>query len=400
MISSRTTRPHETNERTTAGVIITAVGVMLVAANLRPAVVSVGPLIGTISADAGFSSAVAGLLTALPVLFFGISAPVAPRLANRFGIERVIFGALLVLILGIVVRLVPSSIALFLGSAVIGAAIGTCNVVLPALIKRDFAHRSGLMTGFYSMTLSGGAAVASGVSVPINDALGGDWRLALASWGLLTLVAVVVWVPQLSYVHRVTAATPTSSLLRNPIAWAVTVFMGTQSLIFYTFVAWLPQYLVDENGMTPVGAGAVVASAQVVALVMSLVAPIVAGRFDDQRVVTFVVLTVCAIGFAGLIATDVWAGFWAACVMVGPGASISLSLLFMVLRSSGSEQTGQVSGMAQSVGYLAAAGGPILIGLIHDMTGSWTVAMAVLSLALVPQAVAALGAARNVKMTS
>lgn len=392
------TRRRRTTERTTAGVIITAVGVMLVAANLRPAVVSVGPLIGTISADAGFGSAVAGLLTALPVLFFGISAPVAPRLANRFGTERVIFGSLLLLILGIVVRLVPSSVALFLGSAIIGAAIGTCNVVLPALIKRDFAHRSGLMTGFYSMTLSGGAAVASGVSVPINDALGGDWRLALASWGLLALVAVVVWVPQLSHVHRVTAAAPSASLLRNPIAWAVTVFMGTQSLIFYTFVAWLPQYLVD-GGMSAVGAGAVVASAQVVALIMSLVVPIVAGRFDDQRGVTFVVLAVCAFGFAGLITTDVWPGFWAACVMVGPGASISLSLLFMVLRSSGSEQTGQVSGMAQSVGYLAAACGPILIGFLHDVTDSWTVAMAVLSLFLVPQALAALGAARNVKMT-
>ncbi|MCR5979348.1 MFS transporter [Gordonia jinghuaiqii] len=371
---------------------------MVVAANLRPAVVAVGPLIGAISDDLGFSSAAAGLLTALPVLFFGISALVAPRLASRFGIERVIFGALLVLVAGIAVRLLPSSPALFVGSAVIGVAIGTCNVVLPALIKRDFAHRSGLMTGLYSMTLSAGAAVASGVSVPISDALGGNWRLALASWALVALVAVVVWVPQLPLVHRVTAAAPTSSLLRNPIAWAITVFMGTQSLIFYTFAAWLPQYLVDD-GMTPVRAGAVLATAQVVALIMSLLAPIVAGRFADQRLVTLVVLAVCASGFVGLVTTDVWPGFWAACVMAGPGASISLALLFMVLRSSGSRQTAQVSGMAQSVGYLTAAAGPILIGGIHDLTGSWTLAMAVLGLVLVPQALSALVAAKNVKIT-
>ncbi|WP_439030135.1 CynX/NimT family MFS transporter [Gordonia terrae] len=393
-----TVRVRPANERTTLGVIITAAGIMLVAANLRPAVVAVGPLIGTISADEGFSSAVAGLLTALPVLFFGISAVVAPRLANRFGIERVIFGAMLVLIVGIGVRLVPAAAALFVGSAVIGAAIGTCNVVLPALIKRDFAHRSGLMTGLYSMTLSAGAAVASGVSVPISDALDGNWRLALASWALLAVVATVVWIPQLASVHRVTSTAPTSSLLKNPIAWAITVFMGTQSLIFYTVVAWLPQYLVD-GGMTPVRAGAVLASAQVVALIMSLVAPIVAGRFADQRAVTLVVLAVCATGFVGLLATDVWPGFWAACVMVGPGASISLALLFMVLRSSGAKQTGQVSGMAQSVGYLAAAIGPILIGGIHDVTGSWTVAMAVLGLVLIPQALSVLGAGRDVKMT-
>ncbi|MFE0749049.1 CynX/NimT family MFS transporter [Gordonia sp. NPDC058843] len=387
-----------TREKSGVGVIVTAVGVMLVAANLRPAVVAVGPLIGVISDDAGFSSAVAGLLTALPVLFFGISAPVAPRLANRFGIERVIFGALLVLIVGILVRLIPSAAALFAGSAIIGAAIGTCNVVLPALIKRDFARRSGLMTGLYSMTLSGGAAVASGVSVPINDALGGDWRLALAMWAILAVVAVIVWLPQLPMVHRVTSAGPTSSLLKNPIAWAITVFMGTQSLIFYTFVAWLPQYLVD-TGMSPLRAGAVLASAQVVALIMSLLAPIVAGRFAGQRAVTLSVIAVCAIGFVGLLSTDVWPGFWAACVMVGPGSSISLALLFMVLRSSGSQQTGQVSGMAQSVGYLAAAAGPIAVGAIHDVTGSWTLAMAVLGLVLVPQALSVLGAAKDVKMT-
>nr|WP_157226564.1 MFS transporter [Gordonia soli] len=372
---------------------------MVVAANLRPGVVSVAPLIGDITADEGFSSAVAGLLTTLPVLFFGLSAPVAPRLAARFGIERTIFGALVVLVGGIALRLVPSAIPLFVGSAIIGAAIGVCNVVLPALIKRDFAHRSGLMTGFYSMTLSGGAAVTSGATVPIANALGGDWRLALASWGLLAVVGIVVWLPQVRRMHRMTAPASAESLLRNRIAWAITIFMGAQSLIFYTFTAWLPQYLVDEYGMTSLHAGAVLATAQVVSLTMSLVTPIIAGRFADQRVVTLIVTAVCAVGFIGLVATDVWPGFWAACVMSGPGAAISLSLLFMVLRSRDAAQTSQVSGMAQSIGYLAAAVGPILIGAVHDVSGSWTVAMAVLGLALIPQAIAALQAARNVKIS-
>lgn len=162
--------------------LMAALGIMLVAANLRPAVVSVSPLIDTISDSFGFSSSTAGLLTTLPVLFFGIAAPVAPRLAHRFGIERTIFASLAVLVAGIALRLVPSAGALFGGSVLIGAGIGVCNVVLPALIKRDFAHRSGLMTGLYSMTLSGGAAVAAGLTVPIDHALGGDWRLTLAAW--------------------------------------------------------------------------------------------------------------------------------------------------------------------------------------------------------------------------
>ena len=130
--------------------VVTAVGIMLVAANLRPAVVTVAPLIDSISADQGFSGAMAGLLTTLPVLFFGVTAPVAPRLAARFGIERTIFGSLILLVAAILLRYVPNTAALFVGSALIGAAIGIGNVLLPALIKRDFAHRSGLMTGLYS----------------------------------------------------------------------------------------------------------------------------------------------------------------------------------------------------------------------------------------------------------
>ena len=191
-----TTESHSdlrTSSRSSLYTLFTAVGIMLVAANLRPAVVAVAPLIDEISHDEGLSSTAAGLLTTLPVLFFGLSAPVAPRLAARFGIERTIFSALLLLIIGTLARLAPGAATLFIGSAVIGGAIGICNVVLPALIKRDFAHRSGLMTGLYSMTLSGGAAVAAAVTVPVDNALNGRWHLALASWALLTESPRVCW---------------------------------------------------------------------------------------------------------------------------------------------------------------------------------------------------------------
>ncbi len=377
---------------------VVAVGVMLVAANLRPAVVSVGPIVGEISDDLGLSGFAAGLLTTLPVLFFGVVAPAAPKVAARFGIERTIFAALLVLLVGVFIRLVPSVAALFVGSAVIGAAIGVCNVVLPALIKRDFAHRSGLMTGLYSMTLSGGAAVAAAITVPIDDAVGGNWRLTLASWGILTVITLVIWLPQLTRVHTMSASARTPSLRRNRIAWAITIFMGCQSLIFYTFAAWLPQYLVD-GGMSRSSAGLVLAIAQVAALLASLVTPMIAGRFADQRLVTFLVLAICAVGFIGLVTTDTAPVFWAVCVMIGPGASISLALLFMVLRSNSTAQTGRVSGMAQAVGYGLAALGPIAIGGLHDLTGSWTIAMSVLGVAVIPQAVSAAWAARDVRMT-
>jgi MFS transporter, CP family, cyanate transporter len=377
--------------------VVAAVGIMLVAANLRPAVVSVAPLVDEIKASTGWSSAVTGLLTSLPVLVFGVAAPVAPRCAARFGIERTVFGALALLVAAIALRLLPAPVALFAGSALVGAGIGVCNVVLPSLIKRDFAHRSGLMTGLYSMTLTGGAAAAAALTVPINDAVGGNWRVTLASWGVFALVALVVWVPQLSRLHRVEIGSGRESLWRNKIAWAITIFMAAQAMIFYTFAAWLPEYLIGR-GISPAGAGGVLALGQVAALVMSLIAPIIAGRFRDQRAVTGVVLLVCGLGFVGLLSTDVWPTVWVMCVMSGPGASISLALLFMVLRSASTTQTGQVSGMAQSVGYVLAAVGPVAIGALHDVTGSWTISMSALALALIPQAVSTMVAGKNVTM--
>ncbi|PHV68522.1 CynX/NimT family MFS transporter [Williamsia muralis] len=377
--------------------IFAGLAIMVVAANLRPAVVAVAPLVDDIKTSEGFSSATAGLLTTLPVLFFGLVSPIAPRLVRRFGIERTVFGAMLLLLSAILLRLVPAVPALFVGSAVAGVAIGICNVVLPALIKRDFAHRSGLMTGLYSMTLSGGAALAAGLTVPIYTAVDDQWRIALASWSLLTVLGLVLWIPQLSRKHRMGARPALPSLWRNKIAWAITIYMGAQSLIFYTFTAWLPEYLID-GGMAKSAAGGLLALAQTVALLMSLLVPIIAGHFRGQRAITLSACVVSAVGFAGLIGTDHWTALWVICVAAGPGASISLALLFMVLRSSSPAQTGQISGMAQAVGYCLAAAGPLAIGALHDISGSWPLAMGVLSLALVPQALSALLAAKDVKM--
>ena len=391
--------PSETTAQRPASTlmtVVTAVGIMLVAANLRPAVVTVAPLIDDISADQGFTGAMAGLLTTLPLLFFGIASPLAPRLAARFGIERAIFGSLILLIAAILLRFIPNATALFVGSALVGAAIGIGNVLLPALIKRDFAHRSGLMTGLYSMTLSGGAAVAVAVTVPIDDALDQNWRLTITSWVLLVLLAVIAWIPQLSRVHTITY-TPTETVWRNRIAWAITVFMGAQSLVFYSFTAWLPALLTDQ-GYSRASAGTVLALGQLAGLVGSLVVPMVAARYADQRAATFVVIAVSVAGLVGLLATDRWAALWSMLLGFGPGASISLAVLFMVLRSRTAAQTGQVSGMSQSIGYILAAFGPIAVGALHDATGSWNIAFGVLGVGLLAQSLAASLAARNVRM--
>src|SRR5215211_2537401 len=172
-------------------------GILLLAANLRPALTGVAPLIGEIRADTGISNGAAGLLTTLPLLAFALLSPVAPRVARRFGLEGVLLASLLVLAAGILLRWVGTVAALFLGTAILGAAIAFGNVLMPGLVKREFSEKAGLMTSIYSTALAISAAIAAGASFPIANQTGIGWRASLALWALLALVAAVAWLPQL-----------------------------------------------------------------------------------------------------------------------------------------------------------------------------------------------------------
>jgi MFS transporter, CP family, cyanate transporter len=390
--------PTAESSLTGAVAVVAGFAIVLVALNLRPAVVAVAPLIDDIKRSMGWDSGFAGLLTTLPLLMFGVMALLAARCAARFGVERTVFVSVVMLGIGIVIRLWSNPAALLAGSALAGAGIGICNVVLPSLIKRDFADRSGLMTGIYSMTLSGGGAVAAVLAVPLNDAVGRQWSVALALWALPVAVTLLVWTTQLSRSQHIAVAPASPSLWRNSLAWAITILMGTQSLVFFAFTAWLPDMLIDR-GMTASQAGAALACGQVAALVMSFVAPIVAGRFRNQRAVAVTVVLVCAVGFIAIITTDRWPVLWAVLIMCGPGGLLGLSLLFMVLRSTSTAQTAQVSGIAQSVGYTLAAVGPVAVGALHDWTKSWPIAMGTLALALIPQVWAAWTSGEDTTMT-
>jgi len=379
--------------------IVAAVSIMLAAANLRPAVVAMSPLLGDIRDSQHLGGTEAGLLTTLPVLCFGLMSPVAPRIGRRLGIERAVFWSLVALLVGVLIRLLSPTLALFAGTLLLGIAIGVINVLLPALIKRDFATRAGVMTGLYSMTLSGGAAVAAGLTVPIRDGTGWSWRPTLAVWGVLVVVALVLWVPQaMGRQHRPPAERHTpASLARNKIAWAVTIYMGMQSLVFYTAIAWLPAYF-SSRGFSDANAGWLLALFSIVGTACALLMPMAATRMRDQRLLTVGTTVLCGIGLVGLVAMPGAAVLWVCLIGIGPGAGIGLALLMMVLRASTTQQTSQLSGMAQTIGYVLAAVGPILIGALHDSTHSWSVALLVLAIFVIPQGFGGLvaGASRKI----
>ena len=378
--------------------LLLVLGIVLLAANLRPALTGVAPLIGEIRADTGISNGTAGLLTTLPLLAFALLSPVAPRAARRFGMERMLLVGLLVLAAGILLRWMEAVAALFLGTAILGAAIAIGNVLLPGLVKREFPERAGLMTSVYTTSLGISAALAAGVSVPLAQLDGIGWRGALAVWALPAFLACVAWLPQLGREDRPTDA-PSSpgikDLWRSPLAWQVTLFMGLQSLAYYVTLTWLPEIL-QEDGMGAARAGWMLGLSQAVAVVAMFIAPVIAGRRRSQRGVVAVAAGVSGAGALGLlVAGSAASTLWVVLLGLGQGASFSLALTFFALRAPDHAHAAALSGMAQSVGYLLAAAGPFLFGVLRDATGAWKVPLASLLAITACLLIAGLGAARD-----
>jgi MFS transporter, CP family, cyanate transporter len=376
---------------------LVAVGCLLIATNLRAALSTVGPLLDDIRASTGMSAAVAGLLTSLPLLVFAAISPLAPKVARRFGIERTLLAAMLVLAAGLALRSAGPVSAILAGTLLLGAGIAVGNVLLPGLVKQDFAHRAGLMTALYTTAMVSVAGLASGVSVPLADA-GLGWRGSLAVWAVPAVLCAVVWRPVARRAHTLppsSDATAVPRLRRSALAWQVTLFMGLQSLLFHSLNTWLPTLLVDD-GLTPAAAGWMLGASQVASLAATMVVPVVAVRRRSQRGLVLLSTGTVLLGLAALGTVGGSAALLCVALLgLGTGACFSLSLTFFVLRAADARLTGALSGMAQSLGYLLAATGPLIVGLLHDLTGSWDLAILTLGLATLAAAAFGLGAARD-----
>jgi MFS transporter, CP family, cyanate transporter len=378
-----------------------AVGFVLVALNLRIAIAAVSPLLDVIQDDLGLSSGVAGLLTTVPVVCFGAFAFLTPVLTRRLGPHLLLGVAMVVLAAGSVLRLLPGVVPLYGSTLVAGAAIAVSNVLMPGLIKRDFAHRPGPMIGLYSVALFGGAALAAGLTVPIGDATGLGWHEVLALWAVPAALAALVWAPQTRR-HEVAGAASVEvappamgRLLRDPVAWSVTAFMGIQSFGYYAALAWLPT-LLQDHGMSSTQAGWMLSYSSFPGMVAPLVIPMLERRLRRTAVLVVLASVLCAVGLVGLLADPrPLAYLWMTVLGLGQGFAISLALGYIVARSPDAHHTGQLSTMAQGGGYLFACLGPFGVGLLHSVTGGWTVPVTALAALLAVQLVAGLQASRD-----
>lgn len=357
------------------------VGIIFVAMNLRAPITAVGPVVSLISEDLVLSSSVAGLVTTIPLVAFAIMSPISPKLARKFSIEKTVFGALIFLIIGLFIRFIPSVLTLFLGTAILGSAIAICNVLIPGLVKKEFSGSSGLVTGIYSVSMNITGALASGISIPVIEKTGISWNIMLGLWGIMALLAFVFWIPQLKRDDHTTQNTHNEASVNvwtSWLAWCITLFMGIQSLIFYVLVAWLPEMLLMK-GLSISDSGSMLSLLQLTLLPVTFVIPILAEKRQNQQVFVFSSFMFFMLGLIGLMfGTGILLSLSIMSIGVGGGIAFSLAMLFFSLRTTHAEQASELSGMAQSMGYLLAATGPFLAGVLFDLTASWAPTLLIL----------------------
>lgn len=357
--------------------------VLSLAANLRAPLVAYGPVVGLIQHDLGTSGSFMGLVGALPLLAFALCSPLAPRLARRLDIEDVLIGALVLMIVGLVLRsAMPAPLPLVVGTVLLSAAIAMGNVLLPALAKRSLPQHIGLVVGAISATMSASSMLSAAISVPLAQWQG--WRWSLGIWLLGAGVALLAWLalrwrqPQ---VHHARTPHRHLNVWRMPAAWVISLAMGVQSVVFYGVVSFLPSVLADK-GLSVAAAGAQASYFQGISLVGVLAVSALFGR-HPQRLQP-IGLGLALMMLAGL--TGIWRGdaahvtAWNTLLGIGTAGVFSLCLMLFAVRTRHAADAAALSGMAQSVGYGIAILGPQGMGLLHDLRGNWLDSMPLLVL--------------------
>lgn len=366
-------------------ILLLVLAIIFIGASLRSPISSVGPLVPFFSDELDITNTTIGFINTLPLLAFGLFSPFIPRIAGKYGMEIPLLISMVILSAGILIRGLDGPFLLFLGTALIGMAIAVGNVLSPGLIKATFPFKVGLMTGIYSFSMNIVSALSGGLSVSIATNPDYDWRIALAMWGVFPVIGVIVLALRMPMVlderkkvFKKIDSRPSNKLWKSPLAWAITLYMGCQSLIPYTLFAWLPAILVDK-GFSEGEAGWLMTIYQLGLLPTAFIAPIVAYKFSDQRGIGVIS---GLMWFTGILGVTLFTGStiipFLILAGVGAGTTFTLAMMFFVLRTNSVEQSAQMSGMAQSAGYIIAATGPLFLGMISEFTGSWNIPLMIL----------------------
>lgn len=381
--------------------VIIVTGIIVVAFNLRPSITSVGPLIGTIRDQLGLSNWSAGMLTSLPLIAFAVMSPLVAKLSNRFTNERVMLLGLFMLFIGITLRSMTIISLLFAGTLLIGLGIAICNVLLPSVIKEKFPMQVALMTSIYSTAMGIFAATASGLSVPIAEGLHLGWQVALIVWAIPALLGIIIWIylaKQSTDHYRVfyQPIIEQKRIWRSPLAWQVAAFMGFQSFLFYVTISWMPEIL-QAYGISAAAAGWMLSFLQFIGLPASFIVPVLAGKYRSQHGIVLAMGLFSIIGYTGLLLGKSNIVMVVSIILIGFSLSgtFALALTLLGMRARNGKQAAQLSGMAQSFGYVLAAIGPFLIGYLYDKTQTWDIPLLTLISVAIIVVVFGFGAGRD-----
>lgn len=377
-------------------------GFILVSLNLRLIFATVGPLLQNLQLDFGSTL----LVTSLPLVLLGIFSIPGVRLRQALGEERSLLLALLLLVAGCGIRWFGET-ALIAGTVLGSAGIAVMNVIMPALARKRFGpQRMGMVMGIYALMLGMGAVLGASGAYPLFQWMGGDTRAAyhsLGLWAIPALLALLLWIPQARIKAApappaTQAASTTVNVYRSGTAWSITLFFGLQALNLYVFLPWMPTILTDR-GSTPATAALIFSASQVSLMIASFVTPLLASRSADQRRWIAMTVAACLAGSLGLMYAPLdTATVWALLLGFGHGAGPSLGVFLFVAKASSVDTATRISAMAQTVGFLIAVAGPLLVGAIYQYSGDWNVPILLLAAILLLELVVALPAGRDVKI--
>lgn len=381
--------------------LLVFLGILFVSFNLRAPITSVGPIIDLIQVEYSLNSSMAGFITTLPLLAFAVISPFVAKINHRFGHGLTMFAGLLFMIIGELIRSYTDVFGLFIGTAFIGIGIAIGNVLIPSVIKHKFKKDMGNVLSIYITSMCIFAALGSGLSIPLTNTFG--WNTSLAIWIFLSIIALFIWLPQLKKSEEYNNSDDllleeiqSKSIWKSPLAWWVTLYMGTQALLFYTLIAWIPSILIFREFDNHFG-GLMLLLFQLVGLPATLLIPIIAGKLKNQKLIVFTISFIYLIGmFIFLFATTSFSVIISMIFLgIGTGGSISLAIAFIALRTPHAKKATELSGMSQSAGYLLAAIGPIFIGFIFDISKSWDVPILLLIVLVIVLIIFGLKAGRD-----
>lgn len=396
--------------RTRLAAFILALGILLTAINMRTTTIALPPFMSTIRADTGLSATATGLLTTLPVLCWATLSLSAPRVARRIGFDWSMILTMALVAAGSLLRILPATGMLFGGTLVIGIALSLGNVIVPASVKRDFPHKPGPMMSLYGLGMTLGGTLAAAVMMPIHLRTGLSWRMTLGLLAIPAIIAVMALLPRLGMPsvraanaslrrgERSGTAATRPHLWGDPLAWQISLFFGLQSTIFYGLGTWTPTILA-ERGMSESTAGLMWAFSQIGSIPASFIVPLLIQRGVPIRRIMAGICVCFAIMIAGMLLLTGAPVVPIAVLMVLFGiagsSSMACTLMLSVLRSPNTEYAAAMSGMSQAVGYAVAASSPFLFGFLHDLSGSWTLPIAITLATVAPVAWAGFGASRE-----